>query len=711
MTRRRPGFGMTATLVGTVLLAAVLAAQQNPATQKTPPASAATSPDALLGQALHEEEVEGRLQNAIGIYQKVLKAPGVTKAQGARAQFRIGACYERLGAGEARKAYEAVVANFADQADFAAQARARLAALTQPAGAKNMTLSVRQVWAGPGVDPTGSPSADGRLLVFTDFQTGDVAIRELATGEVRRITKTGDIMKSGEQSQFATFSPDNKQIAFAWLDTKNKVFDTRVIAVDGTGLRTLYHDNAGWVLPIAWTADGKHIVVILDLLAGEAKRLKQIGLVSVVDGSLDVLTSGHSPNKISSSPDSRYLVYDVAQEDGRSDIFLLSIRDKRESRLVSHPANDWAPLWTPDGRGVVFASNRTGSPALWMVEVAEGKAVAPPELVKSNIGAGYGAMGFARNGALFYGIDTGMVDVYTAPVDLNACRVLAPPAPVSQQGVGANRAPTWSPDGKFLAYLSTRNAGLGTAIVVRALETGKEREIPVNADRINRLAWFPDGAALTFIGLDDKGLTSIYRLDVQNGALSTLVPSGPELFFLQVHVVPDGRALVYLVLNLKTQGRAIVARSLQTGEEKIVTSSLSPFGLAPSPNGKQLAVFDNDEKTRRQAILVMPLAGGEPREVRRFDKPTFITGRPSWSPDGRLILFPARPEDRTEIMCVSVEGGEPQKLGINMLGLGDVSVHPDGTRVAFGAGQSKSEIWMLENFLPVTKPKAVPPKK
>ena len=665
------------------------------------PQTAQQQADVLFESARQKELVEGKLDEAIQLYQRLVRDFAANRPVVAKALLQMGQCYERLGQTDARKTYERLVREFGDQPDTVAEARTRLAALSEPLGAKNTTLSARQVWAGPDVETTGSPSADGRLLAFTDYQTGDVAIRDLSTGEVRRVTKTGDIMKSGEQSLFATFSPDNKQIAFAWLDTKNKVFDTRIIAADGTGLRTLYHDNAGWVMPLAWTADGKHVAVTLDLFPVEARRLRQIGLVSVADGSLDVLRSGPSPNKISSSPDSRYLVYDVPQEDGRSDIFLLSIRDKREVQLVNHPANDWAPVWTPDGRGVVFASNRTGNPALWMVEVADGKAVASPELVKSDIGAGYGAIGLTKNGALFYGIDTGMVDVYTAPVNLNECRVLAPPSPVSQQGVGANRAPAWSPDGKSLAYLSTRNQGLGTAIMIRALETGKEREIPVNADRINRLAWFPDGTALAFIGLDTTG-TSIFRLDVQSGALSTLVPSGPEPFFLQVHVVPDGRALIYSVLNRKAQTRAIVTRDLQTGAEKTVSTSLSPLGLAPSPDGRQLAVFDNDEKTRRQAILVMPLAGGESREVRRFET-RFITGRPSWSPDGKFILFPARPEDKAEIMCASVDGGEPRKLGISMVGLGDVSVHPDGMRVAFGAGQSKSEVWVIANFLPPVK--------
>ena len=102
------------------------------AQQTAAPASSAraASADALLGAALHQEEVAGQLEAAIATYKNVLAAPDATRAQKARAQFRIGACYEKLGAGEARKAYEAVVANYGDQSEFAAQAKSRLAALT-----------------------------------------------------------------------------------------------------------------------------------------------------------------------------------------------------------------------------------------------------------------------------------------------------------------------------------------------------------------------------------------------------------------------------------------------------------------------------------------------------------------------------------------------------------------------------------------------------
>lgn len=131
------------------------------------------SADVLLGQALHQEQSEGRLEDAIATYRKVLSAPDATKAQKARAQFQIGACYERLGLGEARKAYEAVVRDYPDQSEFAAPARVRLAALGSPDQRAPKPLSTHRVADGRGM----ALSPDGRFFATVPGDRGPCAQR------------------------------------------------------------------------------------------------------------------------------------------------------------------------------------------------------------------------------------------------------------------------------------------------------------------------------------------------------------------------------------------------------------------------------------------------------------------------------------------------------------------------------------------------------
>ena len=105
--------------------------------------------------------------------------------------------------------------------------------------------------------------------------------------------------------------------------------------------------------------------------------------------------------------------------------------------------------------------------------------------------------------------------------------------------------------------------------------------------------------------------------------------------------------------------------------------------------------------------MVLPIAGGEPRELLRAQEPETISV-PAWMPDSRHIIYArsvAGEKPEFELWRISVEGGEPQNLGLRMearvpYGL---SVHPDGKRIAFTAGTEREEIWVLKNFLPAPK--------
>ena len=704
---------MTRYALGMACLACALAVGVLSAAPRQPSPQKPANADVLLGQAMHQEQVEGRLDEAIATYRKVLVAPGVTREQKARAQFQIGACYERLGMVEAKKAYEAVVQQYGDLAELATQARARLAALAEPAGPRKLELSVRQVWAGRDAELTGSPSADGRFLSATDWKTGDVAIRDLTTGEMRRVTKTADVMQSNIFALNAIYSPDNQRIAYAWYDPKKfQGFDLWLTGADGTGAHLLYHDETASVFPDAWTPDGKNIVATV---SASKEKVKQIVLVSVANGSARLLKSSSPdrfPSKISVSPDGRSLVYDVPQADGKRDIFLFSLPDGPETRLVEHPADDGVPIWQPDGGGILFMSDRTGSPALWAQKVAYGKAVALPELVKPDIGRTFGPMGFTRNGALFYGIQTDMTDVYVATVDLKAGRLLNPPAPISQRMVGMRNLASWSPDGKYLAYLSMRQPGAtpGNTITIRTVDTAEERNVLVDASTIRRLVWAPDGTALIFPGLDRERRPGVFRVDLKSGSVTTLVHAGPNVVVPQAGVTRDGKSLVYHAMNIVSGSQSVVVRDLQTGQERIITEPVpTPTGMALSPDGQQVAVTTADEASGKQAVVVVPVAGGAAREIYKVDKPRSILRFPFWTSDGKQILCGVRLQDKLEPVLVPVDGGEPQKFAVPMSGITDLSFHPDGQRVAFSAGRSQSEVWVMENFLPKAKT-ATPPK-
>jgi Tol biopolymer transport system component len=741
MTRRRPGPAATMALVGMALLTTVLIAQQKPATQQPPPASAATSPDALLGQALHEEDVEGRLQNAIAIYQRVLKAPGVTRAQAGRAQFRVGVCYERLGLGEARKAYEAVVADYADQAALAADARRRLASLGRSSGPPRPAgLTFRKVYVGEQAE-TPQVSPDGKYLTLVSPDTGDIVVQDLVTGTKRQVTHEGDPSRQGAYE--AAVSPDGKQIAYVmevWggaSDTSQSSCELRVTGFDGSNAHVLYTKKGGYIDLPGWSPDGKRLLVVLSQSENGSLVPAQVGWVAVADGSVRVIKTLPRRTQIPStfrypslsvSSDGRWIAYSMlpGEESQEHDLFLMSADGSWDAPLLRHAADDRDPVWTPDGSRILFVSDRAGTTGIWSMAMADGKAAGPPEVVRANVGQIRGmTMTFARNGSCYYVLNAGMEDVHVAEIDPATGRVVTSPTQATARSAGQVRAPSWSPDGQYLAYFARTGRlanpdGEGGRLVIRSVRSGEEREV---STRIFQTAipvrWFGDGRSVLLLGwagerlgwVDAKSVRQVfYRLDTQTGdsrivrefAPNTVGP--PELS-------PDGKTIFYWQSEDPKTVR-LVASNMETGLEKVIRRDGASDGLgrpAVSPDGRQLALFMPDAVTKSTAIRLMSVNGGDARELYRFpspdDAPSPNEREMAWSPDGRYIFFvrASGKDGASGLWRVPAQGGEPQKIGLDDAHITSPSFHPDGRRLAFDVGVmnwTRLELWEMENFLP-----------
>ncbi len=578
-------------------------------------------------------------------------------------------------------------------------------------------MKMRQVWAGPGVDTLGAPSPDGRYLSYVDWETGDLALRELSSEEKRRLTNKGTWSDSAENALFSIFSPDGNWIAYSWWNGSSG-YDLRVIGFEGAGQRVLYQiERPGFILPADWSSDGKEILVVLWREDGTS----HIGFISVEDGSLRILkTLGlRSPRKVSLSPDDRYIVYDFPgrREEPDRDIHLFSTETEREITLVQDPSNDLYPIWTPDGRRVVFVSDRTGTMGLWTLELADGESQGSPELLKPDIGPVW-PMGFTREGALYYSLQTGMHDVFLGAVDLASGEVLEAPTRVSRRLVGSSFSPDWSAGGEYLSYVSRRSSvpgeAFGDRIVIRSVATREEREISTNLMSFLEPRWSPDGNLLLVRGKDRAGKRGVFQIDRKTGHTTSIFECEDDVSVGWPDWSLDGKAIFYRLRNRGEKIDSIMVRDLQSGREKELYRTklpayLSHLGL--SRDGQYLAFYwANPNTGEPSAIRVIPAEGGEPRELYQFQKAA-LPGhmRFEWTPDDKAILFtmpvaknPSDLVQETEfqLMRISAEGGEPSTLSLTEDRLRQVQLHPDGRQIVFTAGQTKAEVWVMEDFLP-----------
>lgn len=282
----------------------------------------------LFQKGLAKERAESDPRAAIKIYAQVVHHHATDRKLAAQALIRLAECYEKLGDAEARKAYEQIVRDYADQKDAVALANVRLGWNPQQPSSEPNKL----VWRDPKLGLTGRVSADGRYLSFTDWRSGDLMVREIATGINHRLTtenyQAGKPQVSGSEVEASAISRDGKQVVYTWFgwDDKSRRTELRLASMNSSpNPRRLYHNpEFQWYKPWDWSPDGKWISVEI----WHPDRTRQIGIISVPDGSLRVLKSvdWRGANGLFFSPDGKYLAYDLAQSDDgpQRDIFLLS---------------------------------------------------------------------------------------------------------------------------------------------------------------------------------------------------------------------------------------------------------------------------------------------------------------------------------------------------------------------------------------------------
>jgi Tol biopolymer transport system component len=688
--------------------------------------SFAQTAEELMPLAIQLEEVNGELEKAIEVYTTIIEKYPENKPFAAKAYFHMGMCYEKLGKVEAQKAYTTLIRDYSEQEDLASEARIRLAALAASADpnlAKGMTI--RKVWEGPEVDMWGEVSPDGRYISYVDWDTGDLAIYEIETGKKRRLTSNGSWNDPVEYSLFSRWSPDGKQIVYDWFNDDNPAYiDLYIVGLDGKEPKKLYsNEELQWTHCCDWSSDGKQILAMFT----KKDSSNHIGLISTSDGSSQIIKemSGGKgylswPRNMRFSPDSRFIAYDIpADKDFQTrDIHLISTDGSIESTLMAYPSNDYFLGWVPDGTGILFASDRNGgTQSSFFLPVYETKSSGEPTLLKQNMGPA-DPLGFTDIGSYFYGYSQRLTDIYSAELDPATGEINGPAVKSIRVFEGFNQTPAYSPDGKYLAYVSRRTPVVrqfgyrwgGTVLCIRSLETGKVRELHPDLSLFGYPVWSPDGKSIYLVHWNEDDEIELSGVDAQTGDITLALRHEDRYSHFGGHQFsPSGKMLYYGLRNFKSRDCNIIARDLESGKEETIYSSKQFFTFSLSPDGQGLALGFQGRNNSRLELL--SIEGGAIKKLYKFEKGVTLGGAPNnvWSADGNYLLLSVYDSNADsslyELWRIAVNGGEPEKLGLKVhKSFEGLSVHPDGRHITYSTtAKFVSEIWMMENFLPIAE--------
>ena len=700
-------------------------------------AQRAKEAETLFHRGVHFEEVRGELKEAIAVYEEIVKKYSENRPVTAQALYHLGLCYEKLGLKQATDAFQTIVEKYPEQTETVSLARGKLALLMKTgslAEKGGQELKISLVWQGSGMDSTGEISPDGKYLSCADWTTSDLAVRETATGKLRRLTsKKGSPPGSYEAPDHSIWSPDSREIAYIWYGSDPTFCELRLIALDDTKPRTLYKGDffKDWVYPSDWSPDGRYILTGFFRGTDYYKPSREIGLVSVKDGSVHYLETLRNMEigLAKFSPDGRYILYDHPQKTNSEshDISLLALEAKNTIPVIEHPADDRVLGWAPDGKSILFLSDRTGTRDAWMIQVADGKPQGGPRIIKRELGQ-VEAMGLTKGGSLYYSTPGFQWDIFSVSIDADSGRLLEGPQKMPLPYEGNNYQPRLSPDGNHLAYVSQRGPGERKGVLgVFSLQTGEAREIQPKGDfRRDFLigTWMPDGRSILLYGGEMNRGNGFFKVDLQTGDTTILLhendflPKDEKGFPERSNfdISHDGRSYSYLYQGPDKSCRVMTLRFGTKEEKEIrrlpIRDPSDNNTLRLSPDGLRFALLLREGENVR-ALKVFPTSGGEIRELDRFEQEGRGFIDLAWSPDGRYIYFSKKIDPKEdwgpcELWRVPADGGEAQNLRVSSIRILGLNVHPDGKRIIFHsrtANEQVGAVWAMENFLPVEKAK------
>ena len=401
-------------------------------------------------------------------------------------------------------------------------------------------------------------SRDGKRIAFLRNVTRGVARTDLwvadADGSHARLLAGTDVGASHPR-----WSPDGKQIAIV-TPKGGRVMQSVMLfdATTGAPKALATPPKAGEVSSVVWTADGRHVLYVraesVEAVVGSSAKvvrhdirsdaLEVIGWSSHNGVMLDLLGDGRvvldarsprdnlrelgQPDKATETASEKWITRGNSSDrqpayapDGKAVLFTsnrsgnldlwLTTSDGGVRRLTDDASEDWDPAFTPDGKSIVWSSGRSGNLEIWIAN-ADGsgaRQISADGLDAENPSA----------------TPDGKWIVYCSfnPQKAGIWKVRSDGTQATHLVKARTSLPEISPDGQYITYLADSRTARAHIRVVRVAD-GKDMgmSIPVRTFSrtgaiLGRSRWMPDGKAIAFLGQTEEGINGVFVQDFVPG--------------------------------------------------------------------------------------------------------------------------------------------------------------------------------------------------
>ena len=247
---------------------------------------------------------------------------------------------------------------------------------------------------------------------------------------------------------------------------------------------------------------------------------------------------------------------------------------------------------------------------------------------------------------------------------------------------GASHA-RFSPDGKFVAYASTKDGISG--IWLKQVGSGEPFSNRSEQGVVASPIWSPDGQQIAYLSKRDTR-NGIWTRPAFGGS-PTLVRALESFSRELVTWSQDGK--IYFVADGNLHALDVISQQISE-LTRFDQSKPLDRSFSMSPDNKRIAY--TDFKDDQWDIWIMPTLGGQPARVTN-DKAA--DSKLVWTPDGQNILYSSKRNGIEQIFLAYLEGRAPVQLTVNDSDSEVLDVSPDGTRILYATGRDESDLWSV----------------
>jgi len=241
------------------------------------------------------------------------------------------------------------------------------------------------------------------------------------------------------KTKLAFSSDRNKESVISTVE-KRDVKEVYIADYDGANPRRITINRTLNINP-NWSPDARSLAYI-----SYRSGVPDILISNIYAGTLENPTKGVGQNFLPVfSPDGKQIVF-FSNRDGNNELYVMNRDGSNVNRLTNNPANETTPTWSPTGSQIAFTSDRTGTPQIYVIN-PDGSGL---RRISQESYADRATWSPAPYNEIAFSAKTG------PGFDIKILNIASGETRQITFGEGTNESPAWSPNGRHLAFMSTR---------------------------------------------------------------------------------------------------------------------------------------------------------------------------------------------------------------------------------------------------------------